>query len=274
MIRMKRIIFRLIVSACLASLLPGCNQDLPVYENPDCLLSFVYYDYYDKDELADADDVTDVHRTSYYSFAYGEDARERDTLWFEVRTAGFLSAEARPVALQQIEVEGEENAVPGVHYVAFDAPELQSLYSVPAYQNRLEIPVVLLRDASLKTKTVTLKFAFRDNGVFQPGYEGLEWRVIYATDHLSKPGNYDSQYLNYYFGEYTEKKHELMNRWTKRIWDEEYINEITSNFSYVLWLSEWFVLQLEEENARLQENGEDILREPDGTPVSFKGVYN
>ena len=61
---------------------------------------------------------------------------------------GFLSDQNRPVRLEQVST-GEDDAIPGVHYVSFDDPDFTRLCFVPANQNRTQVPVIaggLLRD--------------------------------------------------------------------------------------------------------------------------------
>ena len=72
-----------------------------------------------------------------------------DTVWLDVDIMGKLSAEDRPLALQQVMVEGTKNAVAGTHYIAFDDPVLAEFYVVPAHSATAHIPVILKRDPSL-----------------------------------------------------------------------------------------------------------------------------
>ena len=58
-----------------------------------------------------------------------------DTVWLDVDIMGKLSAEDRPLALQQVMVEGTKNAVAGTHYIAFDDPVLaESMLFLPIRQ--------------------------------------------------------------------------------------------------------------------------------------------
>ena len=257
----------------------ACDDNaLEKYDTPDCRLNFVYYN--SDSTLMDAGDVEDQNRFYSFSFALASTVEaERDTVWFEVETMGFLSDEARPVALRQIEVEGVENAVAGVHYVAFDAPELAPLYRVEGGKSRALIPVVVLRALELTEKTVTLKFAFKDNGYFLPGYEGLDTRTMEITDRLAQPDNWyaGSTYysLSDYIGAYGEVKHRLMIEWTGKTWDAECIEEfMAGDGAYLNYLTSFFKKRLAEENAARQEAGEDVYREKDGTPVEFKAKWD
>lgn len=233
-----------------------------VFESSDCWLNFVYYEENEHGEMVvvAGEDVTDEMRTYPFSFVFsGEDA-VRDTVWFSATTLGDLSGEYRPYALQQIQREGVLNAVPGVHYVAFDDPSVQDLYRVAPDSNTVQVPVVVLRDESLQDTTYVLQFGFADNGVFKPGYAGLESRILEITDRLAMPENWVSSDLDKYVGAYDELKHQLMIEWTGEAWDADYIAELmsaNSDRAYVDYLAAWFAQKLEEENAIREANGEE-----------------
>lgn len=126
---MKKL-YSLFAGLCLLAAVACNDDDLSVYNVSDCRLNFVFYDT-DSTLLA-VEKVTDQMRLRPFSFVLESTVEAtRDTVWLDASTMGFLSDEARPLALQQIEVEGVKNAEPGVHYVAFDDPEVVSLYRVP-----------------------------------------------------------------------------------------------------------------------------------------------
>lgn len=281
--KMKRL-YGFCAGLCLLAAATACNNDdeMEKYDTPDCRLNFLYYN--SDSTLVDAGDVTDQMRLYPFSFVLSCAAdAERDTLWFDVETMGFLSDEPRPVALRQIVVEGVKNAEPGKHYVAFDDPEVASLYRVAAKQSRTKIPVIVLRqDAALQDTTVVLKFGFRDNGYFLPGYEGLNVRTMEITDRLARPENWYTPlaYGGYYnlkalIGPYGEMKHRLMIEWTDKKWDADYIEEIlTGDAAYLTYLRNWFPKKLAEKNAIRQEAGEEVYKEKDGTPVEFVTTWD
>ena len=186
---------------------------------------------------------------------------------------GYLADEDRPIALQQIPVEGADNAEAGTHYVAFDDPSLSAFYKIPAHANKASIPVVVLRnDATLKDRTVTLKFGFKENDYFKPGYDTLSVHTLYITDRLSQPSNWSSLA---YFGAYGEQKHLLMIEWTGDAWDEEYIEELVSgDAAYWHYMANWMKRKLEEENAKRLADPAigEVYKEADGkTVVEFPG---
>ena len=277
---MKRL-YSLLAGVCLLGAVACNDNDLEKYDTPDCRLNFLYYN--GDSTLVDAGDVTDEMR--FYPFSFTLSSRvdaERDTVWFEIETMGFLSDNARPVTFRQIEVENVMNARPGVHYVAFDAPELASLYQVEGGKSRARIPVVVLRDAALTDTTVVLKFGFKENGYFMPGYAGLDCRTIEITDRLAQPENWYTPGLAYGYyslkaliGPYGETKHRLMIEWTGKKWDKEYIEEfLTGDTAYLSYLISWFQKKLAEENALREEAGEDVYREKNGERVEFVTTWN
>lgn len=256
------------IAACLST---ACEEDPQAIRMPDCRLNFLYE--YTTGGIIPAEKMRDEYRFTSFSFVYSGEEVETDTLWFEVLTLGELSDEDRPLALEQVAEEGVENAVAGLHYVAFDDPSLQSFYRVPGHASRQRIPVVVLRkDPMLQEKSVTLKFGFKDNSVFRPGLDGLTTRTIEITDRLAKPSAWEDNYLDYTFGNYGQQKHQLMIEWTGNKWDDEYITELVAGDpKYMSFLDQKFAQRLKEENARRMADPEigDVYRETDGTPVDL-----
>ena len=251
----------------------ACDEEYPGYATSDCNLNFVFYGNYG--EVLTAEEVTEETRTSTFSFVYSGEEATRDTVWYEISSMGNLSDSDRPITLRQIEVEGVENAVAGTHYVAFDSPEVASLYVIPANANTAQIPVIYLRDdEELKQKSVTLKFGFADNGYFKPGYDSLATRTVLVTDRLAQPSNWSD--VEGDFGTYGQQKHLLMIEWTDDAWDEEYNDELTAgDVAYRHYLAQWFKQKLEEENAKRLADPAigDVYRENDAnrTEVTFPG---
>lgn len=255
----------------------ACSEQQPgEYALEGDRLNFTIEASDDYGEQLPAADITDEQRTYAFSFVYGGDDVERDTVWFEATIMGDLSKMYRPYCLQQIQREGVMNAEPGVHYVAFDDPEVQDLYRVAPDSNSVQVPVIVLRrDPILQDTTVVLEFGFVANEYFQPGYDGFSHRILEITDRLAKPANWDGGYMEvYYFGKYGEVKHQLMIDWTGNPWDEEYIEEFLSgDTAYLNYIIDYCAQRLEEENAARLAAGEDVYREKDGTEVVFGPSY-
>lgn len=254
----------------------ACSEQQPgEYALEGDRLNFTIEASDDYGEQLPAADITDEQRTYAFSFVYGGDDVERDTVWFEATIMGDLSKMYRPYCLQQIQREGVMNAEPGVHYVAFDDPDVQDLYRVAPDSNTVQVPVIVLRDASLQDTTAVLEFSIAENEYFKPGYAALSYRILEITDRLSKPGNWDDSSLEYvYFGEYGEVKHQLLIDWTGNPWDEEYIDEfLAGDSAYVNYIVDYCTQRLEEENAARLAQGLDVYREKDGTEVVFGPSY-
>jgi len=261
---MKKL-YHILGSMTLLLVFASCEKDLEPYHTPECRLNFLYYDYSGENVL-DSDDLKNKkdYDLTNYSFYYQGNPK-RDTLWFKISTMGYLADEERVLALQQISLEDTlENARPGVHYVAFDDPELAAFYRVPANRDTLSIPVILLNDPSLKSKQVVLCFGFRDNGVFKPGYSMMSSRRIYYTSEASRP----AAWMDGFFGEWGSVKHQLMIEWTGEKWDNDYIRKkYNEDYSYLEYMNQWFHYKLEEENAKRLANNEDVYREANGKEV-------
>lgn len=275
---MKKL-YSLFTGLCLLGAV-ACHDDLSKYDTPDCRLNFIYYN--SDSTLVEAADVTDEMRFYSFSFALSSTMEAtRDTVWFEAGTMGFLSDETRPFALKQIQVEGKKNAEPGVHYVAFDAPETVPLYWVPGNANRVRIPVIVLRSAELSDTTVTLQFGFEANGYFLPGYEGLDNRTMEITDRLAQPANWYEPYWNgsyslgNFIGHYGAVKHQLMIEWTGKAWDPAYIEEfMKGDDAFRDYIINKLKKKLKEENDARKAAGEEVYKEADGTEVNFEADWS
>lgn len=254
----------------------ACEKDLPVFDDPECLLNFNYGSQLSTEE------VTEMMRNGSHSFKLKTpEGQSSDTVWLDVDIMGRLSAENRPLALQQVMVEGTKNAIAGTHYIAFDDPALAELYVVPAHSATVHIPVILKRDPSLAEGNVVLRIIFKENVNFKAGYPEFSTYTLTISDRLAKPNAWDLAYLGGYFGKYGEKKHELMIKWTEESWDDEYINSLFADIygigvlypkdsNYIDWLAKWFAEQLVQENAVRRQNGLDVWKESDtGDPVDF-----
>ncbi len=258
--------------------LSACEKDLPVYETSVCQLNFVY----GTQEGLQTDEVTDDMRMLSHSFILnsGEGVMV-DTVWVRVRTMGYLADQDRPFELIQLPTDGND-AVAGTHYVAFDDPDLQSFYMIPAGQAEVLAPIVVLRDPSLEESgDVTLKFTFQENDYFKLGYPEFSTYSLVISDQLTKPSMWGSCSLDYYFGTYGAVKHELMIKWMDQSWDDAYIEtlfeELYAGFwlpkdeAYLSYLGDWFAEKLQEENEERLADPEigDVWREANGEPVDF-----
>jgi len=230
----------------------SCEKDLPVYDTDVCRLNF-FLDNLPNSSILESNELS-------YSFVYHGDV-ETDTVWLKMSTMGFVSDKNRAMELQQVATEGDD-AVPGVHYVAFDNADLAKYYVIPAGAVETKVPVVLLRDGSLKKKTVILRVAVKENEHFKAGYEQFSYREIHFTDKLSRPRNWETYYLDYAFGPWRIGKHQFMIDATGKAWDEAYIEEYGNGDSgYQAYMEAWLPQELERVNTERTRQGLDILRE-------------
>jgi hypothetical protein len=172
----------------------------------------------------------------------------------------------RPITLAQEPFAGvNENAEPGVHYVAFDDPQVKAQYVIPAGASSASIPVILLRDPSLQEAARTLRITLVENAHFllSANRDKLH-RSIALVDKLAKP----KQWVSYFFGKYGEAKHRFMidttgqavdDKWFKKYFQEEYDGD------YMAYLQGWLQRKLNERNA----SEGSPLTEKNGTIVDF-----
>lgn len=253
---MKKLIYTLIGLASLSPFFTSCEQDLPLFGEDRGRLNFGYEDNRLKDSL---------YR---FSFTYGPVEREIDTIKLIVKTMGIPADYDRPFALQQL-VTGDNDAVPGVHYVAFDDPELAAkFYYVPAGAIEIEIPIVVKRDPSLKTKNYTLRVGFKPNDEFNYGSKEFSFKRIILSDQLIKPKNWDS-YCGHFFGEYGPVKHQFMINISGEKWDDDYVNTVIYSYysgdqNFLFYYAQKMYRALQDYNATHDERLSEA-----GGPVEF-----
>ncbi len=239
------------------ALLSACEQDLPVYSDTTGRLYFK--NTYRSDTLTS------------YSFAYHGDVTS-DTVWLTLQNLGFIANHDRAFELQQV-MTGKDDAVAGKHYVSFDDAEYKKLLVIKADSTTARIPVVMLRDASLKTNTMTLKFTIKENADFKSGFKSEMYHYIQITDRLSKPNNWGAL-CNHYFGTYGPVRHQFMIKVTGDKWDEEYISEkqfdsYSVDQAYMSFICSKLAAALKVENAERAAQGLSPLAEEDGTLINF-----
>ncbi len=272
-IRHNKICSYVIMSLITMSFLSSCEKDLPLYDDPTCRLNFYYQ------SVSSTEDFDASLAGQTYSFVYSGENVVRDTIWVDVETMGFTSDKDRPVELQQLDTTANM-AVAGRHYVAFDDPSLADYYKIPAGQARASLPIVLLRDESLKDTSVVLKFGFKETDYFKHGYPVFQARSITFTDRLAEPANWNKAYHPYpnypsisisfsnYFGAYGVVKHQFLINKTGNAWDDDYIDELmTGDSNYLYYMMQKMQKLLAEENASRAERGLEPLTEADGTVV-------
>jgi len=156
-------------------------------------------------------DTTTVNNT----FVYDAATVTKDTVYIQVNTIGKTANFDREVKLVQVTEPAELfPAVPGVQYIPMDDPSLKKLMVIKANAVTAMIPVVLLRDVSLKTNSYRLKLQLVANDQFGLGETKSQSKAIRFSDRLERfyswrvDGTQASAYNT--FGKYSTRKHQFM----------------------------------------------------------------
>lgn len=253
---MKKILIYILFLLPIVSLF-SCEDDMDVYNEGLNRLNFVYEANTKSDTL--------IPRT----FVYDVETKVFDTVWLEIATMGYVEEYDRKFALEQVKSDGGNDAVSGVHYVAFDDPLVSEWYTIPTGKNEARFPVILKRDPSLKIKEVTLRIRIGNNENFKSGYPDLQEKVVTIADILTQPKYWDF-YATYYFaGKYGKVKHQFMIDVTADMglkMNDDFFYSIVGDPNNVdMGLTDYwfyfFTRKLTEENARRAELGLEPLRE-------------
>lgn len=204
--------------------------------------------------------------TKHFTFAYVDQAKMTDTIYFDIYSMGDVSQQDRPFKLVQVEAdnlsEDVENAVADLHYVGFDIPSIASEYTIEAGNSHARVPVVLLRDESLLEKTVVLRFLVVANEHFEIGQEDLQHRRLSFTDMLTMPSPWYTGFL----GTYSEVKHRFLISVTNEKWDGEFIQSLQADIHAQLYWMQRVKKALIQYN---EDNPNDPLTDENGNRVIF-----
>ncbi|WP_159452631.1 DUF4843 domain-containing protein [Pedobacter nyackensis] len=161
-----------------------------------------------------------------YTFFYKNADTRMDTLFFDIYAIGGVSSKDRSFKLEQIQVEGVNNAVAGTHYISLDDPAVSKNFVIKAGQIHSLVPVILLRDVSLKTSDAVLRFNIVENENFKKGEAKYLWRQVDFTDRINKPAAWSGFFQNTYYGKYSAVKHKFMMDHTGELWDQSFMSEL------------------------------------------------
>lgn len=257
-----------IFAAVIVTTLSSCEKNLEVYHYPDNGLNFYY------------ESAGDTVKN--FSFVYGPMTRTIDTVWVKVETVGFITDKDRDFTFEQVQTAGT-NAVVGKHYVAFDDASVKSYYNIPAGKSQARVPIIVKRDASLKTSSVNLLIKVKNNENFKIANPSRCATKIIVTDQLAKPTCW-AYYAEGYFGTYGPVKHQFLIEQTGKKWDDEYLSNVlgftsssswengtNSNYDggYCDYLAKALYKKLEAYNAARTAQGLEVLKEADGTVVAI-----
>ncbi|WP_295116538.1 DUF4843 domain-containing protein [uncultured Chitinophaga sp.] len=176
-----------------------------------------------------------LHDTAAMNFTFVYDAATvvKDTVYVRVNTIGGITSADRPVKFVQVpeydytyvrdpitnqiidtvETERPFKAVPGIHYLDFNDKAAPPMV-VSADSARAFVPVVLLRDPSLKENTYRLRIQIAANDAFGLGEIMAREMTIIFSDRLERfyswrTDNTVSPAFNN-FGKYSTGKHQFM----------------------------------------------------------------
>ncbi|MGJ1268325.1 DUF4843 domain-containing protein [Sphingobacterium spiritivorum] len=218
---MKNYTYFIIVACFVMATIVSCQKDQYYYFNDVARIQFGPPQYTGKTIYSEYADTT-KSATFYY-----EDSNVKlDTVYFDIYTIGGIKNTDRVYKIQQLQLAGLDNAVPGKHYIAFDDPSIQQLYVIKADSVHAQVPVILKRDPELKSKTLNLGIVVQENENFKFGEQTKLWRKLSFTDRLSKPDAWTASISQYYFGPYSVVKHAFMIEVTNERWDQTFMSNL------------------------------------------------
>lgn len=184
-----------------------------------------------------------------YTFIFKPSSVTRDTVYIPINTIGGITSADRSIALIQIPeydytytrntttgamdttaTPKPYKAVAGIHYVGFDDPGLKSLLKIKANLAKDSVPIILLRDTSLKTNTYRLRLSLVSNNTFQLGETMSTSRTIVFSDRFERfyswrTDDYVSPAFSN-FGKYSVGKHQFMYQTLNTPIDENWYQAI------------------------------------------------
>lgn len=258
--------FLIILASCL--MVMSCNEDYPATFEGDAYLVFPM------DDLGYSVYVQQHFNNFYY---YGQDGVDRDTIYVPLNAFGSIPKEEIAVRLETFNSDtlsfperidsATENAISGVHYVPFESEEMINLLKYKANVMEDSIPIILLRDESLKETTFRLTFRLAEMENAKAADKDENRVVIYIADKISRPSNWDF----WYFGTYGDVKLDFMINHSDLRWTEDDM-EMVLNDSFLL---AYYVYKFKEDLKKYNEElgADGPLREADGTVVTFDRTY-
>lgn len=215
-------------------------------------------------------------QTYQNNFYYMPSSVTRDTVWVRLQALGNMPSTDCHIRLRAYHnttvssLQELDDAESGVHFVPFDDPEMQKLLVFHANKLTDSVPVILLRDASLKKvgRRLTLRIESTEEvsaADLRPD-SAMDHAtvVIYTADCLTQPTKWD---MYFFLGGYGQIKHDFIIRHSGKKWDDNFISSLTSS-EQVYYLYK-FRNELTIENEERKKNGLPPLAEEDGTAVTF-----
>lgn len=227
-----------------------------------------------------------------YSFVWYDETVKRDTVYIPLRVIGRVAPDDRYVRVFQVTEyrveykrdnkgyvvdsivhELKNKAVPGVHYVPFDASEVKHLMKIRANKVEDELPVILLRDKSLKDSSVRLRIELGISKDFQLGEKRIIARTLVISDRFEEPMAWKK--VQYYLGSYSNAKYMLMLEVVGEKIDDEWLMKMKDDLPTLVYWRGKFIKALDDFNNDPDniKNGKAPLREDPGNPGSKLVVF-
>jgi hypothetical protein len=126
--------------------------------------------------------------------------------------------------------EWSNSAVAGKHYIAFDDAEAKALLKIKAGEITGYVPVIVLRNTSLKTEKVRLRIQLVASNDLELGQAKNLIMLLNISDQLEQPVNW-TRYstAQSYLGTYSKPKHELMIKVLQDKVDEEWLEQMAND---------------------------------------------
>ncbi|TCC99651.1 DUF4843 domain-containing protein [Pedobacter hiemivivus] len=200
------------------------------------------------------------------TFFYDEPSVTEDTVFFDIYAIGRVASTDRSFTLEQVQVNNTLNAVSGTHYVAFNDPKASKYYVIKAGSSHTKVPIIVLRDPSLKTSSPVLKFNVVADGNFQNGEIKNLWRKVVMTDRLSQPAAWNAT-VTLFFGKYSVEKHKFMIKTTGDKWDQVFLTYVLTDFSLVQYYQAIFQTAIVDYNkahpgAPMRDENQELITFP------------
>lgn len=139
------------------------------------------------------------------SFFVVPESQDRDTVWVEIALMGFPTDQDRPIKIVQTNRDAADAAIAGTHYLGFDDTEIKDLIAMGANQVTARIPVIFLRDLSLKTERKRLEMTIEENDYFKRAIDADCDFMLQTTELAEMPESWNSAWRTY-FGEWSSQK--------------------------------------------------------------------
>lgn len=217
--------------------------------------------------IGDTNDSSFEDWEQNFTFVYSPSSQIVDTAYFNIFASGGPVAYDRYFTLRQVNLDEVENAVAGIHYLAFNTETTNELQCIRAGEVSAQCGIVLLRDSSLQTTEVTLAFVLEQSDDFELGDPDYLYRKLEFTDQLTKPNTWTDYLTGSFLGKYSKTKHRFMIDVTGQPWNDEFIIQAMRSYAeFTYWVNRVKKALAEYNNA----NPDNPLRDENGDLIEFK----